>query len=59
MITLDEFLKQVYYTQFYIIIPALNRAKIDKKDFSNKKGRLDNKKLHSHLCKIYEINFNK
>jgi hypothetical protein len=57
--TLDDFLKQVYHTQYYVVIPALGRAKIEKKDFFNKGGRLDSKKLNAHLCKVYELNFNK
>lgn len=57
--TLDDFLKHVYHTQYYVVIPALKRAKLDKRDFLNKKGRLDNKRLHSHLCKLYDLNFNK
>lgn len=56
--TLDEFLKHVYHTRLYVIIPALNRAKIDKRDFI-KRGKFDNKKLEAHLTKIWENNFNK
>lgn len=57
--TLEEFLKHIYHTQYYVVIPALNRAKIEKKDFFGKTGRLDSKKLNTHLCKVYELNFNK
>jgi sulfur relay (sulfurtransferase) DsrF/TusC family protein len=57
--TLEEFLKHVYHTRKYVIIPALNRARIDKNDFLNKKGHLDSKKLRRHLCKIYDKFINK
>ena len=57
--TLEEFLKHVYHTRLYVVIPALNRAKIDKRGFLNKKGHLDSKKLRRHLCIIYEKFINK
>ena len=55
---LDEFLKHVYHTRLYVIIPAMNGAKLDKRDFL-KRGKLDLKKLNAHLTKIWEMNFNK
>jgi hypothetical protein len=59
MMTKEEFLKHIYHTRLYIIIPVLNRAKLDKRDFFNKKGKLDIKKLNNHLEKLYDFNFNK
>lgn len=56
--TLNEFLKHVYHTRLYIVIPVLGRAKLDKRDFLTRRGRLDNNKLHKHLCKLYENKFN-
>lgn len=55
--TEDEFLKHVYHTRLYVIIPVLNRAKLDKRDFINKRGKFDNRKLTAHLKKVWALNF--
>lgn len=50
--TLDEFKKSVYHTRLYVIIPSLNRVKLNKQLFM-KKGKLDIKSLDKHLEEIY------
>jgi hypothetical protein len=56
---LEEFLKHVYHTRKHVVIPALNRARIDKRNFLDKKGHFDSKKMRKHLCKIYDKFINK
>ena len=58
MISFDEFQKSCYHTQYYLIIPLINRMKINKLEFMTK-GKLDNDKLRSKLMKIYEEKFKK
>lgn len=50
--TLDEFLKHVYYTERSIIIPDLGRRRIEKSLFM-KKGRLDMEAVKAHLTELY------
>lgn len=58
MITFEEFEKTCYHTQYYIVIPLVNRMKINKLEFYTK-GKLDNNKLRSKLIEIYEEKFKK
>lgn len=58
MINLDEFQKSCYHTQFYVIVPLLNRMKINKLELFTR-GKLDNNKLNKILLDLYEKNFNK
>ena len=56
MITWEEFYKTCYHTQYNIVIPLVNRMKINKLEFMTK-GKLDNNKLRSKLMEIYEEKF--
>ena len=58
MITFSEFEKTCYYTQYSIVIPLVDRMRINKLEFMTK-GKLDNDKLRSKLMKIYEENIKK
>ena len=53
MISFTEFEKTCYHTQYNIVIPLVNRMKINKLEFMTK-GKFDNNKLRSKLMKIYE-----
>ena len=56
MITFEEFCKTCYYTQYNIVIPLVDRMRINKLEFMTK-GKLDNDKLRSKLMEIYEEKF--
>ncbi len=53
--TFEEFLKTIYYTEFHVHIPLLNRMKINKLDYFVK-GKLNLEKLNTKLYEIYEEN---
>jgi len=57
-ITWEEFEKTCYHTQYSIVIPLVNRMRINKLEFFTK-GKLDNNKLRSKLMEIYEEKFKK
>lgn len=56
MITFEEFIKSIYYTQYYIIIPLLNRMKIQKSQFI-KNNKYDFNKEKQFLKQLYDKNF--
>ena len=58
MIAFEEFVKTCYYTQYSIVIPLVNRMRINKLEFFTK-GKLDSEKLRSKLMEIYEEKFKK
>ena len=58
MISFEEFYKSCYHTQYNIVLPLVNRMKINKLEFMTK-GKLDNNKLRSKLMEIYEEKFKK
>ena len=58
MISFEKFEKSCYHTQYNIVIPLVNRMKINKLEFMTK-GKLDNDKLRSKLMEIYEENIKK
>ena len=58
MISWEEFEKSCYHTQFYLIVPLVNRMKINKLEFMTK-GKFDKDKLKSKLMEIYEEKFKK
>ena len=58
MITFEEFEKTCYHTQYSIVLPLVNRMKINKLEFMTK-GKFDNYKLRSKLMEIYEEKFKK
>ena len=58
MITFEEFIKTCYHTQYSIILPLVDRMRINKLEFMTK-GKLDNEKLRSKLMEIYEEKFKK
>lgn len=58
MITFEEFEKTCYHTQYNIVIPLVNRMKINKLEFITR-GKFDNNKLRSKLVEIYEEKFKK
>lgn len=58
MITFAEFEKTCYHTQYNIVIPLVNRMRINKLEFLTK-GKFDNNKLRNKLMKIYEEKFKK
>ena len=55
-ITWEEFEKTCYHTQYNIVIPLVDRIRINKLEFMTK-GKLDNDKLRSKLMEIYEERF--
>jgi hypothetical protein len=57
-ITWEEFEKTCYHTQYNIVIPLVDRMRINKLEFMTK-GKLDNDKLRSKLMGIYEEKFKK
>ena len=58
MITFEEFIKTCYHTQYNIVIPLVDRMRINKLEFMTK-GKLDSEKLRSKLMEIYEEKFKK
>lgn len=58
MITFEEFYKTCYHTQYNIVLPLVNRMKINKLEFMTK-GKIDNNKIKSKLMEIYEEKFKK
>lgn len=56
MISFGEFEKTCYHTHYNVIIPLVNRMKINKLEFMTK-GKIDNDKLRSKLMEIYEQKF--
>ena len=58
MITFEEFEKTCYHTQYNIVLPLVNRMRINKLEFFTK-GKFDNKKLKTKLIEIYEEKFKK
>ena len=57
-LTFEEFCKTYYHTQYNIVIPLVDRMRINKLEFMTK-GKLDNDKLRSKLMEIYEEKFKK
>jgi hypothetical protein len=53
MITFEEFEKTCYHTQYHIVIPLIDRIKVNKLEFMTK-GKLDNDKLRNKLMEVYE-----
>ena len=58
LISFEEFIKTCYHTQYSIVLPLVNRMRINKLEFMTK-CKLDNDKLRSKLMKIYEEKFKK
>ena len=58
MITFSEFEKTCYHTQYSIVIPLVDRIRINKLEFFTK-GKLESEKLRSKLMEIYEEKFKK
>ena len=58
MIDFETFEKTCYHTQYNIVIPLVDRMRINKLEFMTK-GKLDNEKLRSKLMEIYEEKFKK
>lgn len=58
MIDFETFEKTCYHTQYNIVIPLVDRMRINKLEFMTK-GKLDNDKIRSKLMKIYEEKFKK
>ena len=58
MISFEEFEKTCYHTQYNIVIPLVDRMRINKLEFMTK-GKLNNDKLRSKLMEIYEEKFKK
>lgn len=54
----EEFEKSCYHTQYYVIVPLLNRMKINKLELFTK-GKYDNNKLNKLLLDLYDSNLNK
>ena len=57
-ITWEEFEKTCYHTQYNIVMPLVDRMRINKLEFMTK-GKLDSDKLRSKLMEIYEEKFKK
>jgi hypothetical protein len=55
-LTFEEFKKSCYHTQYYVIVPLLNRMKINKLELLTK-GKYDSEKLDNILLDLYEKNF--
>ena len=58
MIDFETFEKTCYHTQYSIVLPLVDRMRINKLEFMTK-GKLDNDKLRSKLMEIYEEKFKK
>jgi hypothetical protein len=58
MISFEEFEKTCYHTQYSIVLPLVDRMRINKLELMTK-GKLDNNKLKSKLMEIYEEKFKK
>ena len=58
MISFEEFYKTCYHTQYAIVIPLVDRMRINKLNFMTK-GKIDNNKLRGKLMEIYEEKFKK
>jgi len=58
IISFEEFEKTCYHTQYSIVLPLVNRMRINKLKFFSK-GKLDNDKIRSKLMEIYEEKFKK
>lgn len=58
MLTLQEFINTVYHTRKYIILPSLNRLKIEKTKFIIK-GKYDIKEQNKYLEYLYNKNYGK
>ena len=56
MIDFETFEKTCYYTQYSIVIPLVNRMRINKLEFMTK-GKFDSNKLRIKLMEIYEKHF--
>jgi hypothetical protein len=56
--TLSEFKKSVYHTEKNVIIPSLNRLRIDKTKFIIK-GKYKPELLNDYLEELYEDNYYK
>ena len=54
----EEFEKTCYHTQFNIVLPLVDRMRINKLEFMTR-DKLNNDKLRSKLMKIYEEKFEK
>lgn len=54
----EEFEKSCYHTQYYVIVPLLNRMKINKLELITK-GKYDENKLKSKLLELYDSNLDK
>ena len=50
--TLEEFLKHVYYTERSIVVPSMNRFRISKIQFM-KRGKLDSDRVKTYLTELY------
>jgi hypothetical protein len=58
MLSFEEFEKTCYHTQYSIVLPLVDRMRINKLEFMTK-DKLDNDKLRSKLMEIYEEKFKK
>jgi hypothetical protein len=56
MITFEEFEKSCYHTQYNVVLPLVNRMKINKLNFMTR-GKFDSEKFRSKLMEIYEEKF--
>ena len=54
MISLEEFIKSTYHTRLYIIVPTMNRLKINKIKFIDGKGKYSIEKQNQYLTKLYD-----
>ena len=57
-LTFEEFEKSCYHTQYYVIVPLVNRMKINKLECMVK-GKYNPDKLRSKLMEIYDEKFKK
>jgi len=57
-LTFEEFEKSCYHIQYYVIVPLLNRMKLNKLEFLTK-GKYDKEKLKSKLLELYDSNLDK
>lgn len=54
----EEFEKSCYHTQYYVIVPLLDRMRLSKLEFLTK-GKYDKDKLKSRLLELYDSNLDK
>jgi hypothetical protein len=59
MITLEEFINTTYHTETLLIVPTLNRLKIDKFQFKDENGKYSIQRQNEYLEILYYDTYGK